>query len=225
MKAALYARVSTRDKDQNPEVQLAKLREYCQAVDWEVYREYVDQASAGDIVGRKQWSLLMKEASMHKFDVLVVWKSDRAFRSVNHAANTLKMLKAYNVGFRSFTESHIDTTTPMGEAIFYITVVFAEIETANLRERIKAGMDHAKQHGTRTGNAIGRKRYNIPFTIICKALKDANGSWSEAAKLITKETGIKVSPGFVQIRVQRDEGLTKEEVLAGAPMVSEEKRR
>lgn len=216
MKAALYARVSTTDKDQNPEVQLAKLREYCQGVKWEVYREYVDRASAGDIVGRRQWSLLMKEASMHRFHVLLVWKSDRAFRSVQHAANTLKMLKAYNVGFRSFTEPYLDTTTPMGEALFYITVVFAEIETANLRERIKAGMDHAKQHGTKTGNAIGRKRYDIPFTIVCKALQVASGSWSEAARIISGETGIEVSPGFVKLRVERDGGLTKEKVLAGA---------
>lgn len=213
MKAALYARVSTTDKDQNPEMQLSKLREYCQGVNWEVYQEYVDQASAGDIVGRKQWSQLMKEASMHKFDVLVVWKSDRAFRSVNHAANTLKMLKAYNIGFRSFTEPYIDTTTPMGEALFYITVVFAEIETANLRERIKGGMEFAKRHGTKSGNAIGRKRYDVDFAIVYKAVVVCSGNWTRAAEYIFDKTGVKVSPGFVQTRVH-NEGLTKEEILA-----------
>jgi len=46
-------------------------------------------------------------------EVLLVWKIDRAFRSVIHAANTLNMLRAYRVGFRSYTEPSIDTTPPM----------------------------------------------------------------------------------------------------------------
>ena len=50
---ALYARVSTTDKDQNPETQLIQLREYCQTQGWTVYREYVDQAPAQDIAHRK----------------------------------------------------------------------------------------------------------------------------------------------------------------------------
>ena len=62
----------------------------------------------------------MKDAALHKFDVLLVWKIDRAFRSVIHAANTLSMLRGYRVGFRSYMEPSIDTTTPHGEFIFNI---------------------------------------------------------------------------------------------------------
>ena len=54
MKAALYARVSTADKDQNTEVQLSKLRDYCQEMGWIVYREYVDEASAADFLGKSR---------------------------------------------------------------------------------------------------------------------------------------------------------------------------
>ena len=47
IKIGLYARVSTRDKDQNPENQLMKLREFCKNKGWE-YKEYVDYASGKD---------------------------------------------------------------------------------------------------------------------------------------------------------------------------------
>jgi DNA invertase Pin-like site-specific DNA recombinase len=61
MNVALYARVSTQDKEQNPEVQLVALREYCELAEWEIHGEYVDKASAGDLVGRTAWTRLMKD--------------------------------------------------------------------------------------------------------------------------------------------------------------------
>jgi DNA invertase Pin-like site-specific DNA recombinase len=42
MKVAIYARVSTSDKEQDPETQLVPLREFVSAQGWEVYRAYVD---------------------------------------------------------------------------------------------------------------------------------------------------------------------------------------
>ena len=43
--AAIYARVSTTNGDQNPETQLTVLREYCQQRGWSVPQEYVDRVS------------------------------------------------------------------------------------------------------------------------------------------------------------------------------------
>ena len=165
MKASLYARVSTADRDQNTEVQLSKLREYCREMGWIVYREYVDEASAADFVRREGWKHVMKDAALHKFDVLLVWKIDQAFRSVIHAANTLNMLRGYRVGFRSYTEPSIDTTTPRGEFIFNIMAAVAALERQTISQRVRAGMDYAKRHGTKSGNKIGRKRYDVPFAM------------------------------------------------------------
>ena len=218
MKAALYARVSTTDKDQNTEVQLSKLRDYCQEMGWIVYREYVDEASAADFLGRVGWKYLIKDAALHKFDVVLVWKIDRAFRSVIHAANTLNMLRGYRVGFRSYTEPSIDTTTPHGEFIFNIMAAVAALERQTISQRVRAGMDYAKKHGTKSGNRIGRKRYDITFTNICKALQACCGNYSAAARWLIEKTGVTVSPGFVQIRVQR-EGKTLEDIL-GQPLQS-----
>jgi len=158
MEAALYARVSTTDKDQNTAVQLSKLRGYCQEMGWTVYREYVDEASAADFLGRIGWKYLMKDAVLHRFDVLLVWKIDRAFRSIIHAANTLSMLRSYRVGFRSYMEPSMDTTTPHGEFIFNIMAAVAALERQTISQQVRAGMDYAKQHGTRSGNGNRSKK-------------------------------------------------------------------
>jgi DNA invertase Pin-like site-specific DNA recombinase len=180
---------------------------------WAVHQEYVDEASAADFLRREGWKHAMKDAALHKFDVLLVWKIDRAFRSVIHAANTLNMLRGYRVGFRSFMEPSIDTTTPHGEFIFNILAAVAELERQTIGQRVRAGMAYAKQHGTKSGNKIGRKRYDVPFTIVCKALQASCGNYSAAARWLMDETGInKLTPGFVWMRVHR-EGKTLEDIV------------
>ena len=79
MRIAIYARVSTPDRDQNPETQLLPLREFVQAQDWQTYQVYVDEASAMDLNGRKAWRDLLDDASKRRFDLLLVWRMDRAF--------------------------------------------------------------------------------------------------------------------------------------------------
>ena len=62
MKVALYARVSTDDKEQNPETQLFAMRNLCRDAGWEVHQEYVDRARAKDYLHRKAWQQLQKDA-------------------------------------------------------------------------------------------------------------------------------------------------------------------
>ena len=89
MKVAIYGRVSTSDKEQDVETQLMPLRDFCLAQDWEVYKEYVDQAPANDLAHRVQWRVLLDDAAKRRFSVVLVFKLDRAFRSVKHMHDTL----------------------------------------------------------------------------------------------------------------------------------------
>jgi DNA invertase Pin-like site-specific DNA recombinase len=77
LKCAIYARVSTADKDQNPETQLLPLREFCEAQGFEVVGEFVDQAPATDLLRRTAWRNLLDQASKRKMDLLLVWRIDR----------------------------------------------------------------------------------------------------------------------------------------------------
>ena len=154
MRCALYARVSTADREQNPETQLLPLREFAAAQGFEVVGVYVDQASATDLRRRTAWREMLDQASKRKVDLLLLWRLDRGFRSVLDAANTLERLRGWGVGLRSYQEPWLDTTSPFGEALYYITVAYAQLEREIIRERVQAGMERAR----REGRPIGRPK-------------------------------------------------------------------
>ena len=118
MRVALYARVSTSDKEQDPETQLIPMREFVQDQVWESCGPYVDYAPATDLAHRHAWRQLLDDASKRKFDLVLVWRMDRAFRSVLDAATTLERLRTWGVGLRSYNEPWLDTTSPFGEALY-----------------------------------------------------------------------------------------------------------
>ena len=151
MRIAMYLRVSTDDKGQTVENQRLPLREFCAAQGWTDVAEYADEASATDLRGRVQWRRLLDDCSKRKVDLVLVWRMDRMARSVLDAAQTLERLRAWGVGLRSLQEPYLDTTSPFGEALFFITMAYAQLERGILRERVKAGMARAKREGRRVG--------------------------------------------------------------------------
>ncbi len=151
MRVALYLRVSTSDKGQTVETQRLPLCEYCQAQGWTDVREYADEASATDLRGRKAWRQLLDDAAKRRVDLILVWRLDRCFRSVRDSANTLADLRHWGVGLRSYSEPWLDTTSPFGEALFFITVAYAGLERAMIAERVKAGLARARSQGRHVG--------------------------------------------------------------------------
>lgn len=83
-------------------------------------------------------------------DHFIIWKMDRAFRSLRHALDTLEDFEARGIEFRSLTDQ-IDTTTPMGKCMYQIRNAFAELERNIISERTKAGMEAAKKRGVILG--------------------------------------------------------------------------
>ncbi len=156
MRVGIYARVSTRDKDQNPETQLVPLREFVAAQQsWFISGEFVDYASAVDLKARIAWRDLLDQASKRRFDLVLIWRLDRAFRSVLDAATTLERFRAWGIGLRSYGEPWLDTTSPFGEALYYITAAYAQLSRGILSERVRAGMARARQLGVKLGRPGG----------------------------------------------------------------------
>ncbi|MGO8787247.1 MAG: recombinase family protein, partial [Terriglobia bacterium] len=85
-----------------------------------------------------------------EIDVVLVWRLDRWGRSVADLLATLQELDHLGVGFVSLTEA-LDLTTPSGRALAALLAVFAEFEREILRERVRAGLAHARQNGQRLG--------------------------------------------------------------------------
>ncbi len=152
-KIAIYARVST--QDQYPGLQLSELRRYIQDRGWTIHHEYVDIGQSGAKDSRPELNKLMADAKRRRFDVVLVWKFDRFARSVKHLVNSLYEFKALGIDFVSLTEG-IDSSTPIGKAMFSIIAAMGELERDLIKERVKAGLRRAKEKG----KALGRpKRY------------------------------------------------------------------
>ncbi|GAB2713433.1 hypothetical protein GCM10011495_38100 [Hymenobacter frigidus] len=123
-RVALYARVSTLDKGQDPETQLRPLREYAQRRGFAVVEEYVDQAS-GTSEERTQYKRIMAAVKKRQLDAVLVWHYDRFARSTQALSNALKKFQRLGVDFISYQEN-IGTTTPASELIFHIMASLAQ---------------------------------------------------------------------------------------------------
>ena len=147
LRAGLYARVSTLDQQTLP-MQIRALREYAAKRGWIVAEECKEVGSGA--VARAMRQRLIDSARRRDIDVVLVWRLDRWGRSVADLVSTLQELTALGVGFVSVTEA-LDLTTPAGRAMAGLLSVFAEFERDIMRERVRAGLAHARLQGKRLG--------------------------------------------------------------------------
>ncbi len=147
-RVALYARVST--TDQSTDSQLLDLRRYVRERGWNIFKEYVDEGISGTKDSRPALNELMNDAKKRRFDVVLVWRFDRFARSTKHLILALEEFKNLGIDFVSYQEN-IDTSSPLGSAIFTIISAVAQLERDIIAERVKAGLRRAKENGKKLG--------------------------------------------------------------------------
>jgi putative DNA-invertase from lambdoid prophage Rac len=174
LRAALYARVSTNDQ-QTLAMQNRAMREYAVRRGWTI-AVHVREVNSG-AAKREARETLMEAARRREIDVVLVWRLDRWGRSVTDLLATLQELEHLGVGFVSLTEA-LDLTTPAGRAMAGLLAVFAEFEREVLRERTRAGLVHARQHGKR----LGRPATAAAHSTEIRKLHRAGVSKSEIAR-------------------------------------------
>ncbi len=153
-RVALYARVST--TDQSTDCQLLDLKRYVSERGWNSFKDYVDEGISGTKDSRPALNELMNDAKKRRFDVVLVWRFDRFARSTKHLILALEEFKNLGIDFVSDQEN-IDTSSPLGSAIFTIISAVAQLERDIIAERVKAGLRRA----TENGKKLGRPRVNI----------------------------------------------------------------
>jgi DNA invertase Pin-like site-specific DNA recombinase len=166
-RVALYARVSTLNS-QDPEMQLAELREYAGRRGWQVVEEFTDQGVSGCKESRPALNRLMSDACRRRFDAVLVWKIDRFGRSLKHLVNALAELAALGVAFISLRDN-LDLSTPSGRLMFQIIGAMAEFERALIQERVRAGIRNARAKGQRlglSGDQTGLSITAVSFMVI-----------------------------------------------------------
>jgi len=149
---ALYCRVST--SDQSTDSQLLDLRRYVSERGWTTFNEYCDNGISGTKDSRPALNELMNDAKKRRFDVVLVWRFDRFARSTRHLINALEEFKNLKIDFVSYQEN-IDTSSPLGSAIFTIISAVAQLERDIIAERVKAGLRNAVEAGKQLGRPRG----------------------------------------------------------------------
>jgi putative DNA-invertase from lambdoid prophage Rac len=180
MKAFLYARVSLADKDQNPEVQLREMREYCAGRKWSA-EEFFDKMS-GSKSNRPEFQRMLELAKRKKCDVVVVYRLSRFARSTRELVNWLDEFHALGIEFVSLHEA-IDTSTPQGRLLFRIMAALAEFELDIIRENVRAGLAYARS----AGKTLGRPQRVVDVERIA-TLRSKGRSWRQIG------TRLKIKP-------------------------------
>jgi DNA invertase Pin-like site-specific DNA recombinase len=185
-RVALYARVSTLNHGQDPEVQLQELRAYCERRGFEIVGEYVDKGISGSRERRPALDKLMAVCRKRLVDAVVVYRYDRFARSLRQLVNALEEFNSLAIDFVSLHEG-VDTSSPNGRLFFGIFASIAQFERELIRDRVRSGLAAARAKGKH----IGRPRVDVDVRRIA-SLRRQGCSWAE----ITRETG--VSKGTAQ---------------------------
>lgn len=184
MRVAIYTRVST--ADQSTEQQLGALRPFIQARGWMVAKEYSDVIS-GTTKKRPGLDAMMRDAGRRQFDLVLVWKFDRFARSAQHLLDTLNHFRSLGIQFVSYSEN-LDTTTPIGAAMFTMVAAMAQLERDLISERTKLSLAHLKSLGKTLGRPVKVFDYDRAM-----ALRSQGKSWRQVARVMSAEQGVKIS--------------------------------
>lgn len=148
---ALYVRVSSeRQADEAhysiPE-QIERLKAYCSAKGWNVYKIYTDGGQSGASIERPALASLIADASNKKFNMVLVYKLDRLSR---RQKDTLYLIEdvfiKHDIDFTSVVEN-LDTSTPTGRAFIGLLSVFAQLEREQIQERMRMGKEGRAKAG------------------------------------------------------------------------------
>jgi DNA invertase Pin-like site-specific DNA recombinase len=181
LRCARYLRVSR--VEQREDLQDDETAELITRRGWQLTKTYTDHGVSGTRERRPGLDELLSDAQRGRFDVVLVWRSDRLFRSVRHMVNTLAELDARGIGFVSSTEV-FDTTTPQGKFLMHIVAAFAELERATIVERVRAGIAAARRRGVRLG------RPGVALDVVKAAELRASGlSYREISRQLGVSTG------------------------------------
>jgi DNA invertase Pin-like site-specific DNA recombinase len=175
MRVCLYARVSTKDKNQDVDNQLTQLRNFCTSQQgWVIVKEYCDQKS-GKNGDRDGFSQMLDAASRREFDLVLFWSLCRFSREgVLGTLKYLEVLTSRGVGYKSYTEQYLDSCGIFKDAVISILATVAKQERVRLSERVIAGLERTKANGT----VLGRPRVAVEPEVI-KTMRQQGKTWAE----------------------------------------------
>ena len=155
MKVAIYVRVSKEEGSQNmqdPKNQIAPLRKFCESMNWEIKKEFIEYASGGNS-NRPQFQKMLSEVRQRHFDLVIVWALDRFSREgIVNTLRYIQILKDYKTSLKSLQEPWLDTRDEgMGHLLLAILSWVAQQERKRISDRTKAALQRKKAMGIKLG--------------------------------------------------------------------------
>jgi DNA invertase Pin-like site-specific DNA recombinase len=179
-RVAVYARVSTEDRGQDPENQLMQLRAWCAAAGHQIVGEYIDHVSGGKSASKRpRFTAMLEDAHRRRFDLVLVWALDRLSREgMVPTIGYLERLASYDVVFHSYSEPILSTDNELvRDIVIAVMASLAKVERQKISDRTKAGLERARARGKRLGRA--------PFSALnsekLRMALDAGTSWHAAS--------------------------------------------
>jgi DNA invertase Pin-like site-specific DNA recombinase len=178
LRCAIYARCSLETKDQNPDLQVSRIKSFVSLKGWEITEEIVDHGYTGSNDNRPGFHKLMDLARSKQIDAIIITKFDRLFRSLKMLLSTLDELNQLGIVFVA-VDDNIDYSSASGRLMLQILGSLAEFYNALLRERTCQGLDYARNvKGIRLG---APERFNKD---LIRQLGKQGKSYSEIAQLM-----------------------------------------
>lgn len=154
MIVGIYVRVSTLEQAKEGYSigeQTDRLKKYCDAHDWKIFKVYTDAGYSGKDIDRPALKNMIRDVKAHKIEMVLVYKLDRLSRSQKDTLMLIEDVFLKNdVNFNSMKEN-FDTSTPFGRAMIGILAVFAQLEREQIKERMEMGKDARAKEGLWSG--------------------------------------------------------------------------
>jgi DNA invertase Pin-like site-specific DNA recombinase len=190
MRVALYARVSTSDKDQNPENQLVLLRREAERAGDTIIKEYVDEKSGGSS-NRKAFQEMMKDAGKRRFDLVRVFALDRfSSEGIEKVFEHTAALEQAGVQFWSYCEPALNTTGPMASLFISIIAWAAGYRNQRHSENVRLGQARKRAEAAAAGEDYVHGRRSTGADVVAEVKRLAAEGMSQ--RKISTATGVSV---------------------------------
>lgn len=170
--AFAYARVSTKDKDQDPESQLHAIRQWAKKKgNINIVKEFQDKATGTNADRDALNSMFGYKLQYPNVSKILIHDADRLSRNMDDAPYLISQFNKFGLTITYITDESIDLTTKEGKLMNSLKSYSAQAYTDGLKDKIRAGMAKAKDQGKHIGRPSKRGDDSINVDMLMEFAK------------------------------------------------------
>ncbi len=167
LRGVIYARYScNKQREESIEGQIRECKEFAKSNNIDVINTYIDRAMSATNDNRPEFQRMISDSYLNRFDVVLIWKSDRFSRNRKQAISYREILKENKVKLLSATEPNIDG--PAGILFESMNDGYNEYYVSEMKVKMRRGEKENVLEGKTNGGAssFGYRQEKYKFYII-----------------------------------------------------------